>query len=455
MTGGWATETIVDLGDRFDVTPLDRWPRPPRIRLRQVVLVATVAAVLLLIAASQAAPRSALRVMARVPVGLDATIMINGANLYVYDTSAGHNAISAYDLPTGTREWTSAMPEIAALSTLRYVDGLVVVSMIDTDTVGEHTVALEPRTGATAWTSDLGLATPVTGGVMVEAMSRPPGFNYPGTPSTGTVSVLDSATGRARWSHPIPASCVAAVGSSDATPRPTSLVELCSNSSTLTTIRLADGHVAAARRIDLGDPARNFQLAQSDRLDVPRLVVAAGVVLVAHADRPAPSIDAYAIDDLHPLWTGLLTDNGQDAEPCGSAICLYERGASTGVEVDPSSGRIAGAAPSRAGAPADGSFVLLGLAKAAAGSSVTKITSAAPGIGVPIATTGPAVEPDARNWLAIWHADSERTEGMGGSGFGSPIELLHGVTAPACAQTAALLMCAMPDAHLTVWRVPN
>jgi hypothetical protein len=463
----WEVETYVDLGDVSNVAPQlsrpgvgvdsspdrwTRWTRSRRIALRRVWWAVPLVALLSLVAAAQAAPASPLRLVARVPVGIDATVMVHGSALYVYETSGLHNGITAYEVDTGERLWSATTLEIAALSTMRYVDGYVIVSMVDTDSVGQHTIALDPRTGREAWTSDLGLARPAAGGVLVEAMSRPPGFNYPGTPSTGLFSLLDSQTGRPRWTYPILENCITAFGDAPANVPVTTLVELCPNSSTLSLINVADGHAVAVRHVELGDPDTNFELPAADQLDTPRLVVTASAVLVAHADQPTPTVDAYAVGDLRPLWTGVPFTGTDDLQACDPYVCVYGAGA-LGVRIDATTGRDIGVAPPIPPGPDEGSFVLLGVDRADPMSDRVAISSAADGLGVPLVPPGalPA-QPAIDAWLATWHAGPSSAENPAG-GFGSPIELLRSASAPSCAAVAAYLACTSTPGRLTVWRI--
>lgn len=449
MSGAWDVETLVDLGEDFDVRPSGsplsaRWARARRLRLA-----APACALLFLAAASSAPPPSAARLVAGLRIGVDASVMIEGSDLYVYDLREGRDGISAYDLADGRRLWSAAAPELATETTMSYVDGRVIVSMADTDPGGEHTVAFDARTGRREWTNEFGFAVVVRGGVLVESAPRPPGFNYPGTVPTATFRLLDAQTGDPMWTVAVPDNCVTALAS------PTGglasdLVELCLTSSRLTEIDLADGRPTASRGVDLGDPSVNVDLPLRDRLYEPWLIAIGDTVLVAHANTPTPTIDAYAQSDLRQRWTGVSFVPGQQVELCGTAVCVYN-GEASGAVIDLGTGdQIGRTPPRRVAQPGQGSLVLLPLGQAVAPPDVAALPSTPTGLSaaLPAARDPRSAAPggDAM-MLARWHVSASGIEAA------APIDVLRGVAARSCASIGGYVACATAADRLSVWRL--
>jgi hypothetical protein len=467
MSSIWATESLVDLGEDFDVAPVGssvgwRWPLIRRFRLA-----IPVCALLFLVAAASSPPAAPLRLAASIPVGVDASVMIEGSNLYVYDIADGHDRIRAFGLDGDGLRWSAPASELATETTMSYVAGRVIVSMADTDSAGEHTVAFDASTGKRLWTSDLGYAVVAAGGVLVESAPRPPGFNYPGTVETATFRLLDARTGLTRWSVNVPNNCVTRLSSST-----TSLVELCLNSSRLTAVDLSDGHTAATREVDLGEPADNFFLPPANQMDEPQLVLIADTILVAHANAPRPTIDAYAMSDLHVRWTGPAVVPGESIDQCGVDVCLSD-GESSGAAVDLLTGQQIAATPSRsATAPPDGSLILVPIGQStppsvaavlrpiAAGHSATlpsardeqlAVRQTRPEVGGAHPAAGDVLLATNAMWLARWAAMDHQAGSE--AGRVEQIEILHDVTAQSCVTTAGYLACTTAVDRISLWKL--
>jgi hypothetical protein len=366
--------------------------------------------------------------------------MIHGSDLYVYDTLNDHNGIRAYGLTSGRLEWSAATPEIPGETSMQYVDGIVIVSMVDTDGSGEHTVSFDGRTGRRLWSNDFGYATHTTGGVLVESAPAPPGFNFPGTVRTGTFRLLDLHTGQVRWTLDVPDNCMTDVGNPGAG-LPNTLVELCSSESRLTAFGLADGKISATRQIPLGDPADNDALPVADRIEVPALVVADGTLLIAHPSRPLPTIDAYAMDDLDSLWAGLPLIDGQDVEQCGPDLCVYVE-ASLSSMLDLRTGKQVGLAPpASTDLPPIGSLALAPVGAPITFAPATLVSSIGADASISVQPIG---APSATKVLASRQV-----------GRASTIEILHGVDVRSCVTITGFLACSTAPDRLTVWRLPR
>ncbi|HEY2791565.1 MAG TPA: PQQ-binding-like beta-propeller repeat protein, partial [Micromonosporaceae bacterium] len=385
-------EPLVDLGDDFDppaevaaIAPAWRDRRTPRV-------VGLALLVLLLVAGSASVASGPFRVVARIVIGLDASVMVEGPNVYVYDISDGHDSLRAYRIDGGRLLWSAVTVELAPETTMAYVDGYVIASMSDTDNSGEHTVAFDARTGRRLWTSEFGYATAVTGGVLVESAPRPAGFNYPGTVRSATYRLLNTADGRTVWSLGLPDDCDTALANDvvppedAAEPTPTTLIELCPDSKLLTTIDLATGRTTGSRTVDLGDPADNFTLPPPDQMAEPQLTVAGDMLLVAHASAPQPSIDAYRIRDLAKLWSGLPMVEGQDVDQCGTSLCVYD-GASDGSVFDLHTGKQVGLiSPRQVPPPPNGQYELVAVGQPLVYSLGAVLSSTAAGVGTQVPT---------------------------------------------------------------------
>ncbi|HEY2793610.1 MAG TPA: hypothetical protein VGJ28_14700, partial [Micromonosporaceae bacterium] len=144
----------IDLGDDFDA----RMPavRPPlSVRWTRAFRVAVpLLAVLLFAAASTIPARPPLRVQARVPVGLDARVLVTGAVVIVVDIRSRHNNISEYALDGGKLIWSQPLQVLASDGDIALAGSAVVVSMADVDVSGPHTQVFDVRTGRHLWDSD-------------------------------------------------------------------------------------------------------------------------------------------------------------------------------------------------------------------------------------------------------------------------------------------------------------
>lgn len=452
MAAGTGAESLIDLGVDFGPRePDDSWV-PTRRALRRLRPAVPILAVLLLARAAVAAPADPLRRVARnVPVNIDASVMVAGGDLYVYDVDGLH----AYRLDGGAPLWSAPMTEVPTETAMSYRDGLLLVSMDATDDArAEHTVAFDGVTGHRLWASDLGFAEAVSGGVLLSSAPPPPGYNFVGTNLTETFQLLDARTGTARWSLEFDPDCLTSVVSAVGGPADT-LVVLCASTRELTEYGLADGLVRARRSVDLGDPGSNFLLPAADRLPVPQLAVVGDTIAVAHAHAPVPAVDGYALGPLDRRWSGSLIMAGQTLRPCGARLCLVDASGG-GPVVDPATGTRTGTLPDATG-PADGSLVLVPqrggtvtpVPTVGAGASVVLPAGGTVGVdlrlplnrppGLSVVTPGTGT-PGASAWLARW-------TGGGPLLIGS----LPGAGAGSCAAAGGYLICAT-SGGITVWQ---
>ncbi len=419
-------DAFVDLGEDFGA-PVEVETPPWRPHWRRFRLPVLLVLLLLFCAASVEPPPSLLRVVARTPVADDASVMIADSELFVLDLTHG---VRAYDLADGRLRWSTQTIELATETTMTYDDGNVIVSMDDTDASGEHTVALDAATGRKMWTSDFGSAQQVADGVLVQAMPRPAGYNYPGTPQSGSVRLIDARTGATRWTHDVDVNCAMQVA--------TEIVELCPNTSKLTVIGLVDGLPIVSRTVELGDAAVNFLLPQQDQIDVPQLFVAGNTILIAHAHSPKPVLDAYELSNLSPLWGGVSIAYGQHFEQCGTAVCLTD-GPSAGDAYDLATGRPVSSLV-YVPAPTGSRYVFIPVGFNALDQTTIPMPSADAGLSVGLPDSEPRL---AESSLLARAVDDIVTL----------IQIVPGVGPDSCATVAGYLVCTTIDHQLTAWKV--
>jgi hypothetical protein len=292
--------------------------------------------------------------------------------------------------------------------------------MNDTDASGEHTVSFDARTGTRRWTSDFGSAQVVSGALLVQAKPRPPGFNFAGTPQTGTLGMLDPSTGAIRWTLDTDANCDVQVA--------TAIIEMCRNTSQLIEIGLADGRPSITRTVPLGNGVADLQQSHGHRMESPLFVVGVDTVLIAHAALPRPVIDAYALSDLRPLWSGLPTSSAAYFQPCGALMCFISGSASVQA-FDPHTGRPSVPVPP----PIPDHLELLPFGIGV----LSTVVSFDEGQSVFIPDT-PAAK---AVMLARWSG-----------GTRTLIDVVPGAGPGSCVQVAGYLACTTAGGHLAVWQ---
>jgi putative pyrroloquinoline-quinone binding quinoprotein len=432
MSSAWGSEPLIDLGEVAGIAAASRTStRSPALRWFRLAL-AMCAVVLLATSSAGPAPLDGLRLIARVPVGVDASVMIDGSDIYVYDIADGHHGVMAYALDRGGLRWSAATSEFGADTTMDYIDGRVIVSTIGADSGGGRTVALDARTGERLWTSDLGNAIAAAGWVLVTSTpSTGPGD------ATGSFRLIDARTGQVRWSLRVPVNCAAEVASPSGGV-PSVLIELCPRSSRLTEMDLSDGRTVAARTVDLGDPAPSDQM-----------VIAGDTIVIAHANAPTPTIDAYAMSDLHQRWTGLPILDGQDIGACGIDLCV-----SGGPIFDPHTGKRVGRATFRDPAtPGPGPMVLVPVGTTDPPSNAVAIPTIAADVSgrlPPALVLNPPAPAGSAMVLDSWRITSPGHARP--AAVAAPTEILNDLDATSCVDVATYLACTTAVDVLSLWK---
>lgn len=376
--------------------------------------------------------------------------MVIGDEVMVADVRDGHSAMTAYSLPTGRQLWSTELTVVANDLDLERVGDVVIAAFRGFEGAGDHTDAIDLRSGAMVWHSagEPWQTYPQTGTVLMTASVG--GSNQ-------QFSMVDAATGRPRWLDREPAGCNSNLAAH--------LVQLCADSgSRLTVLDLATGEARASRAIDLGVTYSFAGTPQA--VDEIKLAEQDGVIVVGHLGDPGPWMDGYSADDLTHLWRIPFFDSAY-IQACGQIFCMSDGRISTGL--DPHTGKTlpfpgfdtsqetggyAGAGPAGiddqialvpAGSPAgifeagwgDESIE----AKYANASSVPKYAESV-GIHVPDST-------DINAWLASVHG----THGPPAKLDITPLQRLPGVGVQSCVLVARYLVCGVDRTQLTIYDV--
>jgi PQQ-like domain len=436
MPSDWESEPLVDLGANFDLPPVEMASNSGFQRARRFRLAGAVIAVLLLASASALPAREPLVIAARITIGLDAKLMVQGSELFISDITGGHSEIRAYALESGRLRWSATTSELATEATMHFRDGAVIVSTAEFTSTGTNTEAFDAATGRSLWSSDLGDASVTSTGVLLDT-PQPPDGQGDNSSALPPLELVDTRTGALRWSRPVDGACVSEMSNPSSGPG-AALVELCADTSTLSLVDLSDGRTVASRQVALGDQIDEFILPPTDQMLAPQLVVLGDDVLVAHANAPVPTIDAYADSDLASLWSGLQLVDGLDVAVCGSALCAYV--GSEGTVIDPISGKQTGTVPSPSSPQlADGALLLAPVGAHPTKRALDVMPSVRAGTVTPVPPTGAG---DA--WLEIWRPD----------GSPEPVELLHDVGTNACVHADGYLACSTSALQLSFWKAP-
>lgn len=408
--------------------------------------------VVLLAAGSASTTLGPLVVVARIPAEPNATLFVSGTQAVVVEIRDGHNEISAYGLDDGVRHWTTRLTVLAVDVYVRTLHGTVLVGFASPGVTGDHTDAIDLRTGALRWHSK---GTPVATLPDNDTVL----LTSPLSVDTDRLELVDRATGVPRWSATIGDDCAHAISDDMSRVSELGLVELCGGTDDLRVFDLRTGRVRAARPINLDGLATGSR-PHGGAFASFQLWLFGDVIVVQHDDSPTSVLDAYRASDLTELWSGRPIAGGAGLDRCGVDICLSQ-GAGL-IMLDPHSGvaLMAGSVPnpSTGNAPSgpvlvDGraTFVLLPANARPDGRGVFATADF-----VTTVTDGTAVQiPDAAAG-DTWVATRSVKSGPAGTRLVvTPIELLHGIRADSCLILDSYLACATRDNRLTFWQLPS
>ncbi len=420
-------------------------PGPARGWWRRARLAVPLCAVLFLAAASAQAPVSPIAVSARVPVGLDASVVVLGDEAIVVEIRDQQNEISAYQLTGGKLIWTSRLDVLASDVNIVTADGAVIVSMSDMAASGLHTQAFDARTGAHLWDARDGL---------LDLDDHDDLMLRTGDSDAGpmTVKRVDPRTGVVRWQTVVKQFCQYAFGNDPSLRLAAAFVEMCftdlgdsSFSTDTPTLRVLDattGVVKATRVLDL-TRSGFFTMPDPNQLDTPELNVWNGAVLVAHANVPQPTVDAFDVATLRPLWHGLAITAQDSLQPCGALLCVYR---TNGIEVlDPATGRrLPGPAPFDGARTTGSAYVLVPDEPNIVAAGQLLVAQVPEGISVTVPTWSTGLV-----WLA-----SVTYGPAAGRSTPEPIQPMRGVGPGACFEAGTYLGCSTSRDELSFWRLP-
>ena len=329
--------------------------RPPR---SLAVLVALVLS-LVGLAGGRAPGAAGLRVLATVPALSTSQYAILDGALYVAEAAPGGNRITAYRLRDGRALWSTPVTVLASLVGLQSAGGVLLASMVAPGVSGDHTVALDGRTGAVLWhvPDVLKAVVPADGrALMTLAYGAGPGVGPGALPSDklGTyAAAVGLRDGREAWRYWLAPGCQYAV---DTVSGPGArMAVLCQGPTAdsgpdagrvtaddLRTVDLSTG--GGERRGTLTVPVvqapGTLQLLGPDFTSPfgPVVSVVRGRVLVGIEQTGGAELTAYDPDSLRPLWTYRMTDNDYGVTACADALCLSDGSGLT--VVDPGTGAV-------------------------------------------------------------------------------------------------------------------
>jgi hypothetical protein len=427
---------MIDLGD-LSVQPVtEAMLRQPRRRWQIAALIGVLA---ITVTASGPINSGRLAVVARVPLGTSAHMMIADGRAYVLDTRAGVDQLSAYSLPGGRREWSTTVAGSALNSDIEEVAGTIVATMPQHAAVQDVVEGIDPDTGQVRWHRTVDGILFLSGGLLLNQDAP-----------DQSMSLVNPRTGSAYWTTVVPPGCRASTANVPADTMTDGLVELCPSTGELSVVSLVTGEVQARRHITLLPP-RIAPAAAAAALERASVMYVGPAIVVAVSAYPLMTMSAFRTWDLEPIWNGLPMTADDRIEPCGPDICLT--GDQTSIIIDPDTGRPVepgnGRATARAGAIANDAFLFVvpdraTLAAIAAGDlRPDSAVGTASGRSTLVPPAGVAGASIGSTWIA--------------QSTGSAIRLvqpLPGVAPNACIAIAAYIACATSSDQLTLWDLP-
>ncbi len=441
-----ASPVVIDLGEAHgQLDDVDILTAPPTAGRGWTPFVAALVA-LLLLGGSAAPPAPRLQELLAIPFEPTDSFAVTAESMLLAHSPA-RGRLTAYDLADGRERWSSPAPAVAYR--LRSGGGLVLLRARSAGPADSSTLALAQDTGAARW-RHAGTVVAVAGAPTVLAVAEVRSLSGAGRRVEGSVVGVDSATGRTRWTVPVPSTAVL-----QTVPGAPARALLVHDDGRAELRDLETGALLAANRLPPADYAP----------DNPGIV--GETLVLRHPSGPTPTISAYTIGDLGLRWSRPAVA-AYDTQACGGNACLVGR---SGVRaVDPVSGAELWSRSGWRGVEQRGDLLLayglgadgdaaVGLVDAGTGRVVVDLRrwsvlpSAVPGAGVVVArsTVVPPEDPDTAGTTVrtlVGAADTTSRQVR-------PIGVLPAQTGD-CRAAPARLVC-RSGGRLVVWsyRVPG
>jgi hypothetical protein len=311
---------LIELGTERGVPELDR---PRSVRARRVAVrwpVLCLTALLLLLSVTAAEPLERhLRRVGELDIPDGATFFLAEDLLLVADPAATPMTLSAYDLPRARRIWQVPVDAPASFAA-ELAGDLVLVAEVDALGRRIATTARSARTGQVRWRRPglLLVQTEIATGVAISEVRSASGA---GRRIEGTIEAVDLATGRTRWTLPVPSTAVG-----ELVPDAAGRLLVVHDSGAVSLHDLRTGAVVGQGRLPAADYAPDNPVVIGDRL----------ILRHPAADAGQSMVSGYDLPDLTLRWTRPAQRVTGGLRGCGDLVCLDDR--QRIIAVDPVTG---------------------------------------------------------------------------------------------------------------------
>lgn len=296
-------------------------PYPVNLR-RRWLTVGTLLGVLLVAAGASVPPPPGLPAVRTVSVVTSGVYRLLGDTLVTAESRPDGNWVTAYPLAPGPARWATRVGVLSDAVSLDAVGDVILVSMAEPGVGGDHTVALDRRTGAVRWHSPLimiAVDQVRAHVVLTEYLATGTGGGLP----PARIAVLDAGTGASVWGFVRDGDCQTDVPYTVTSPG-TGVAVLCQGEvGTLSVLDLGSGRVRAHTDVPGGGRATMLAgLVVTDTLAIDRTVVS-----------------AYDATTLAQVWSSSVEPGNYGLSDCGTRICLTTARAE--IVLDRGTGRVA------------------------------------------------------------------------------------------------------------------
>ncbi|MEV4627212.1 PQQ-binding-like beta-propeller repeat protein [Micromonospora sp. NPDC049523] len=298
---------LIELGTERGIPEQDRPTsvRARRIAVRWPALCLTALLVLLSVTAAQPLARD-LRRTGELQISARATFFLAGDLLLVADPTSEPMTLSGYDLPGGRRLWRVPATTAASFAA-DLVGDLVLVAEVDSLGRRIATTARSARTGQIRWQrpSLLLVGGDSDTGVAISEVRSASGA---GRRIEGTIEAVDLATGRTRWTVPVPSTAVG-----ELVPGGPDRLLVVHDNGAVNLHDLRTGAVVGEGRLPPADYAP----------DNP--VIVGGRLILRHPTSGGESaISGYDLTDLGVRWSRPVQRISGGLRECAGLVCLED-----------------------------------------------------------------------------------------------------------------------------------